>query len=135
MTDVRVVLVTTPNEGTARGMCRVLLEERIVACGNVIPGVTSLYRWEGELHEDAEVLVILKAPAARIPLLIERVAELHPYEVPEILSLKVEAGFPPYLAWVLAEGASSGASGSGADPAGFDEGPDGPVTDDVPRHG
>jgi periplasmic divalent cation tolerance protein len=100
MTDARVVLVTVPDPETALRLCRAAVEERLAACGSVVPGVTSLYRWEGEVKEDGEVLVILKTRAETLPKLLQRVAELHPYEVPEILALRVEAGHSPYLDWL-----------------------------------
>ncbi len=80
-----------------------LLEERLVACANVVPGITSIYRWEGEVHEEAEVLVVLKTRASLVPTLIARVEELHPYDVPEVLALPVLAGYDPYLEWVRNE--------------------------------
>jgi periplasmic divalent cation tolerance protein len=100
MTDGRVVWVTLPDRETAVRLCRTLVEERLAACGNIIPGVTSLYRWEGEIREDDELLVILKTQRSVLKKLLQRVAELHPYEVPEILALPVEAGHSPYLDWV-----------------------------------
>lgn len=100
MTDARVVLVTAPDEATGVRLARTLVKEGLIACGNVVPGVTSIYRWEGEVHTDAEVLLVLKTTASRVDALLARIPALHPYEVPEILSLPVEAGLPSYLTWV-----------------------------------
>lgn len=108
MTQTRVVLVTAPDPEAARALARALLAERLVACGNVVSGVTSVFRWQGEVHEDPEALLILKAHESRLDDLVRRTAELHPYEVPEVLVLGVEAGFEPYLDWVEAECAPSG---------------------------
>ncbi|HEX7117623.1 MAG TPA: divalent-cation tolerance protein CutA [Longimicrobiales bacterium] len=96
----RVVLMTAPDRDTAERVVRALVEERLVACGNIVPGLTSIYRWQGAIECDAEVLVVLKTTAAHVPALLARAPELHPYEVPELLVLPVETGHPPYLEWV-----------------------------------
>jgi periplasmic divalent cation tolerance protein len=100
MTDVRVVLVTCPHAEAAASLARTLVQERLAACGNILPGLRSIYRWEGEVQDEPEVLLLLKTTAARFESLRERVVALHPYQVPEVLSLAVEAGHAPYLAWV-----------------------------------
>jgi periplasmic divalent cation tolerance protein len=100
MTDVRVVLVTCPHAEAAATLARTLVEERLAACGNVLPGLRSIYRWEGEVLDETEVLLLLKTTAARFEALRERVVALHPYQVPEVISLPVEAGHAPYLEWV-----------------------------------
>ena len=100
MTDVRVVLVTCPHAEAAAGLARTLVEERLAACGNILPGLRSIYRWEGEVQDEPEVLLLLKTTAARFEALRERVVALHPYEVPEVIALAVDAGHAPYLAWV-----------------------------------
>lgn len=103
MTDVCVVLVTTPEEETAARISKSLLDEGLVACVNIVRGVRSLYRWKRELCDDAEVLMIMKSHAARLEELVDRVVELHPYETPEVLSLPVTAGAAGYLSWVRDE--------------------------------
>lgn len=100
MTDVRVVLVACPTAETAAAIARTLVEEGHAACGNIVPGVRSIYRWEGQVQDEPEVLLVLKATAARFEALRARVVALHPYQVPEVLSLAVDAGHAPYLAWV-----------------------------------
>jgi periplasmic divalent cation tolerance protein len=97
---VRVVLVTAPNEVVAESLVRRLVEERVVACGTIVPGVSSVYRWEGAIEQETEALVIFKTTARAAERLVRRVPELHPYEVPEVLALPVEAGYVPYLEWV-----------------------------------
>src|SRR5690349_1506134 len=99
-TDVRIVFVTVPDAEAAERLVTALVEARLAACGNIVPGVVSLYRWNGVVQRDAEVLVLLKTTAARVEALTARIAELHPYEVPEVLSVGVDAGLPAYLAWV-----------------------------------
>ncbi len=103
MRDAIVVLVTTPTPERAAEIARALVEERLAACGNVVPGVRSIYRWEGKVQEDAEALLVLKTTRGRFEALRERVLSLHPYDVPEVIALPVEAGSAPYLAWIAAE--------------------------------
>jgi len=103
MVDTLVVLVTAPSAEAAAGIARALVEERLAACGNVVPGLRSIYRWEGKVHDDAEALLVLKTTRSRFPALRDRVLALHPYEVPEVLALPVEEGSEKYLAWVRAE--------------------------------
>ncbi len=103
MTDALVVLVTTPTPERAAEIARALVEERLAACGNVLPAIRSIYRWEGKVQDEAEALLVLKTTRARLEALRERVLALHPYEVPEVLALPVEAGSAPYLAWLAAE--------------------------------
>jgi periplasmic divalent cation tolerance protein len=106
MTDALVVLVTAPGAAEAATLARALVEERLAACGNVIPGLRSIYRWEGKVQEDAEALLVLKTTRARFEALRERILALHPYQVPEVLALPVEAGSAPYLAWIAGATAS-----------------------------
>lgn len=103
MTETLVVLVTTPTPERAAEIARVAVEERLAACGNVVTGVRSIYRWEGEIQDDAEALLVLKTTRGRFEALRERVLSLHPYAVPEVIALPVEAGSAPYLAWIAAE--------------------------------
>lgn len=96
----RVVLVTLPDEAAAEELVGRLVHERVVACGNIVPGLTSIYWWDGAVERAREVLVIFKTTTAGAKRLIRRVPELHPYDVPEVLVLPVEAGHTPYLDWV-----------------------------------
>ncbi len=103
MTDARVVLVTVPTAEQAAGLARALVEERLAACGSVVPGLRSVFRWQGEVRDEAEALLVLKTTRARLEALRARVLALHPYDVPEVLALPVEAGSAAYLAWLAAE--------------------------------
>ncbi len=97
---VRVVFVTAPDVATGTELVRRVVEEGLAACGNVVPGLTSVFHWEGEVQEEAEVLLVLKTRVSHVELLRRRVVNLHPYDVPEFLVLAVESGHPPYLRWV-----------------------------------
>lgn len=99
-----LVLCNAPPEAALR-LARELVERRLAACVNVVPGVTSVYRWEGSLHEDQESTLLVKTRAALVDALTSAIRELHPYEVPEVIAVPLEpgAGNPAYLAWVLDE--------------------------------
>lgn len=103
MTDAIVVLVTAPSAEKAAAIARTLVEEKLAACGNIVPGVRSIYSWQGKIEDEAEALLILKTRAALFEPLRARVVELHPYEVPEVLRLDVEAGHEPYLDWITGQ--------------------------------
>ena len=92
--------MTAPGVDAAEPLVRSLLDERLVACGNVLPGAVSLYRWKGAVHRDEEVVVILKTVRRLVPQVVERARALHPYEVPELLVQEVADGNPAYLRWV-----------------------------------
>jgi periplasmic divalent cation tolerance protein len=77
-----------------------LLEERLIACANLLPGARSLYRWKGGIEESSEMIVLLKTGSATAPACMTRLAELHPYEVPEILQIHPEAVTGPYAEWI-----------------------------------
>jgi periplasmic divalent cation tolerance protein len=95
-----VVLVTAGAADEAAHMGRMLVEERLVACANVIGPIRSIYRWEGAVEDATEYLLLLKARAADVAAVEARVRTLHSYEVPEVLALPVEAGSAAYLAWL-----------------------------------
>lgn len=103
MEEFVVIAVTVPDETEGRRIAKVLVEERLVACVNIIPGITSIYHWKGEICEDGEALLWIKTREALIPSLQERILQLHPYEVPEIISLAISGGSKDYLSWILEE--------------------------------
>jgi len=103
--EVRVAFITAPDLETATRIARALVEERLVACVNLVPGIRSVYRWEGKVEEDAEVLLVVKTRADRSRDLVDRVVELHPYELPEVLMLPAVGGSSAYLGWVREEAA------------------------------
>jgi periplasmic divalent cation tolerance protein len=95
-----VVLSTVGNAEDADRIARALVERRLAACVNVVPGLVSIYRWKGAVERDEERLLVIKTRRERLDALRAAIVSLHPYEVPEILALPVEAGSPAYLAWL-----------------------------------
>ncbi len=97
-----VVLSTAPMEA-AETLASSLITERLAACVNVLPGITSVYRWKGEVQRDSEALLIIKTARDRVAALRTRLAELHPYDVPEIVAFDVVDSHAPYHQWVVSE--------------------------------
>jgi periplasmic divalent cation tolerance protein len=99
---IRFVYMTAGSLEEARRIGRELVSARLAACVNILPQMNSIYVWEGKLNEDAEVVLIAKTTAGRIPELVAKVKSLHSYSVPCIVSLAVEDGHPPFLEWIAA---------------------------------
>lgn len=95
-----IVFATFPDLATARRLVRMLVEERLIACGNLVPGIESIYTWKGAVETSAEVLGVMKTEASCFERVQARLKELHPYEVPECIAFPVTAGLPDYLRWV-----------------------------------
>jgi periplasmic divalent cation tolerance protein len=95
-----VVLCTTPSPDVSAELARGLVEAELAACVNILPGVRSIYRWQGATHDDAESLMIIKTQAARFEALATWIRSHHPYSEPEIILLPIAAGSPSYLAWI-----------------------------------
>ena len=102
-TDAIVVLTTVSNDEEAVTFVRALLDRRLIACGTLLPGARSIYRWQGKVADEREVLVLLKTRSARVDALQEAFKELHPYKVPELLVLAVDTGLEKYLEWINGE--------------------------------
>jgi periplasmic divalent cation tolerance protein len=100
--------VTMPDAERAASMARILVGESLAACVNIVPGVLSIYRWEGRLQEEDEVLCLIKTRPANLDRVQRRIVELHPYDVPEILAFTVDEGSPDYLDWLKAATADPG---------------------------
>ena len=97
---VLLVLCTFPDAETAASVTRTLVEEKLAACGNIIPGVRSIYAWEGKVEDAAEVLVLFKTAPAAYARLEKRLLKLHPYDNPEIIAFEAGAAAKAYAAWV-----------------------------------
>jgi periplasmic divalent cation tolerance protein len=101
--DFCEVVVTAADPDWLAGFTRTLVEERLAACGHVLPAVRSVYRWEGAVHDEAEARVGLHTRRSLVPAVIARTAELHPYDVPCVIAVPLVGGSPAYLAWIAAE--------------------------------
>jgi periplasmic divalent cation tolerance protein len=105
--EALVVLCTFPGQEVARQIGTVLVERQLAGCVNLVPGIESVYRWEGRVHCDPEVLAVIKTTAGGYPALEAALLELHPYAVPEVIAVPVVAGAAGYLEW-LAGGVQGG---------------------------
>ncbi len=103
MTDCMLVLCTCPDASSGAVISTALIEERLAACVNLQPGITSVYRWEEAIEEAGECLLIAKTSNERLEALTGRLRALHDYELPEIVAVPVTAGLPGYLSWVAEE--------------------------------
>ena len=102
-TDAVVVMTTVASPEEAVTLVRTLLDRRLIACGTLMPGARSLYRWQGKIADEREVVVLLKTRSARLQQLQTAFADLHPYKVPELLALSVDTGLEKYLEWINGE--------------------------------
>lgn len=100
MSEMLVILCTCPDEATASKLAGCLVEERLAACVNILPAIRSVYRWQGKICDDAEVLVVIKSLASRYQELESWLLENHPYDTPEIVALPVTHVSGDYLGWV-----------------------------------
>lgn len=98
--DYVVVLTTLPADADAPAFARALVDERLAACVNVLPVMESVYRWEGAMQEEPERQIVMKTARSRLPILWDRVRELHPYDVPEFIVLPIVDGSDAYLRWI-----------------------------------
>jgi periplasmic divalent cation tolerance protein len=103
MTDAILVLTTLPTADAAAEVAKTVVDEKLAACANILPALRSIYRWEGKVQDENEVLVLLKTRQAQYERLKARILGLHPYEVPEVLAIPVEQGNQPYLDWIARE--------------------------------
>lgn len=98
-----VAITTLANEADARALVTALVEERVIACGTFLPGARSIFRWEGRVAEESEVVVLLKTDASCWDTLRAAIERRHPYRVPELLALPVQHGLDRYLSWLAGE--------------------------------
>lgn len=97
-----IVVMTVPNQEEAKKIVRTLLEERLIACANILGSVDSLFWWKGKIEDEKEVLILMKSKKSLFKKLSKRVMELHSYDVPEILALSMVEGSESYLEWLKA---------------------------------
>jgi periplasmic divalent cation tolerance protein len=102
-TDAVVVLTTVANPVEAEMLIKGLLERRLIACGTMLPGARSIYRWEGRIADESETVLLLKTRSAVLHALESAFAELHPYKVPELLALSATSGLEKYVTWINTE--------------------------------
>lgn len=102
-----IVYITAANKDEALRLARTLVDERLAACGNVLEGMTSVYRWRGAIETENEVVLLVKTRTELVPRVIARVREMHSYEVPCAVSWSLTGGNPDYLDWIAAETAVS----------------------------
>jgi periplasmic divalent cation tolerance protein len=95
-----LVYCTCPDHDTALRIAKSLVDQQLAACVNVVPGLTSVYRWQGQMETAQEVLLLIKTRRAVYPELEAALLALHPYELPEIIAVPIEAGLPAYLSWI-----------------------------------
>ena len=100
--DFMLVLSTCPDAATAERIARALVEESLAACVNVVPGVRSIYLWNGAVQDTQEFLMIAKTTATRVEELRARLVDMHPYEVPEVVAVRLADGHDAYLRWIAA---------------------------------
>ncbi len=100
MSDPVVVLSALGAPRDAERIARALVDERLAACVNVVPGVISVYRWKGIVESENELMLVIKTLAERVDALKWRLLELHPYELPEVVVIPIAGGHAPYLAWL-----------------------------------
>ena len=100
MTEYLIVVTTVDDEARAAEIARALVDRRLVACVNIVPGARSIYRYAGETADEAELVLLAKTRADRFDALAEAIRELHPYDVPELIATRIERGSADYLAWI-----------------------------------
>ena len=103
MSDPLLVLITAGSEIEAEDIATALVAERLAACVNVVPGIASIYRWQGEVQRDQEWLLVVKSRRDVLDDLVQRVRELHSYDLPETIALPLVGGSAPYLDWLVGE--------------------------------
>jgi periplasmic divalent cation tolerance protein len=103
MESVSVVLCNVPDQATGRSLARLLLEKRLAACVNLLPGVQSMYRWQGAIEDAQEVAMLIKTVSSRYHEVEQEIRSVHPYELPEIICLPIHAGLPGFMDWVNVE--------------------------------
>jgi periplasmic divalent cation tolerance protein len=100
MSNILLTFCTCPNQEAADRLSHALVDDRLAACVTQIPGLTSVYAWDGETTRDSEILLLIKTTESSFDAMSARLRELHPYDLPEIIATPVTRGLPDYLQWV-----------------------------------
>ncbi len=95
-----LVITTCPDAAVAENIARALLDQRLAACVNLLPGGVSMYHWEGAIERAEEIVLMIKTSRSRYALIEDSIRKLHPYELPEVISVPIEAGSEEYLGWI-----------------------------------
>lgn len=96
----RLIITTCPNMDVARTLADALVTERLAACVNILPAGLSVYEWKGRVERESEYLLLIKSRSDRLSQLEQRVCELHPYELPELIAVPIKEGLSSYLSWI-----------------------------------
>ena len=100
MSGYVLILCTCPDEQSARRIARALIDRQQAACVNLVPGITSMYQWQGKFEEKSEHLLLIKSHHQMCHLIEDTIDKMHPYDTPEVLSIKIDNGLPAYLSWL-----------------------------------
>jgi periplasmic divalent cation tolerance protein len=98
--DLQIVLCTTPDQETAEMIADALVSQQLAACVNILPGLTSVYRWQGAIEHGEELLLVIKTSQRVWPMLEAQIQALHPYELPEIVAVPIKTGEAEYIQWL-----------------------------------
>ena len=99
-TNLQIVLCTVPDQQTGERIASSLVSDQLAACVNIVPGITSVYRWKGAVEQDREALLLIKTRQDSWQSLEARIRELHPYELPEIIAVPIHTGQKDYIEWI-----------------------------------
>ncbi len=95
-----IVLSTAPKMAEAKKIGKSLVDARLIACANILPKIRSIYRWQGKVHDEPEVLIVMKSLTSKVPAIKRELKKLHSYDCPELVVVKIADGLPDYLKWI-----------------------------------
>lgn len=100
---MKIIFSTVDSSSEAERIAETLVNESLAACVNIVPGLRSIYRWKGAVHDESELLLIIKTSSEKSEEALARLVDIHPYELPEAVVIEVHGAHPPYLEWISAE--------------------------------